>query len=146
MDKYKINCLAMSIVNFTNETNYVPPKTRQKNNDRCYDFASEKIKENLKELESRIRELETKLNSVLEQWQNLYEKESEIKRIIYESKLLIEELQFPNDGEMKYSDDFVVDFIKYKLDPYLKTMMGKTMTTPKERKGKIPNYKVKEVE
>ena len=46
-DEYLINCLAMSIVNFTNEINEVNIKTRQKNNDECFDFAIRKIKEYL---------------------------------------------------------------------------------------------------
>ena len=43
--EYKINCLAMAIVNNTNEINGASVETRQKNNDKCFDFAVEKIKE-----------------------------------------------------------------------------------------------------
>lgn len=42
-----IDCLAMSIVNFTNEKNNVSVDLRQKNNDECFDFAIKKIQENL---------------------------------------------------------------------------------------------------
>lgn len=42
---YRTNCLAMAIVNHTNETNAVDVETRQKNNDMCFDFAVNKIKE-----------------------------------------------------------------------------------------------------
>lgn len=43
--EYEINCLAMAIVNYANKTNAVDVKTRQENNDICFDFAVEKIKE-----------------------------------------------------------------------------------------------------
>lgn len=42
--EYELNCVAMAIVNFTNETNGVEVPTRQANNDKCYDFAVEKLK------------------------------------------------------------------------------------------------------
>ena len=42
---YEIECIAMAIVNYTNEINEVPVDIRQKNNDKCFDFAVEKIKE-----------------------------------------------------------------------------------------------------
>lgn len=42
---YKINCLAMAIVNHTNEINGVGIETRQKNNDICFNFAVKKIEE-----------------------------------------------------------------------------------------------------
>ena len=48
-DDYLITCLAMSIVNFTNEKNNASVETRQKNNDECFDFAVEKIEEFIKE-------------------------------------------------------------------------------------------------
>ena len=47
LNDYEINCLAMAIVNHTNEMNKVDVKTRQENNDKCFDFAVEKIKEAL---------------------------------------------------------------------------------------------------
>jgi hypothetical protein len=43
--EYEIECLAMAIVNYTNEKNEVSVGLRQKNNDECFDFAVEKIKE-----------------------------------------------------------------------------------------------------
>jgi hypothetical protein len=43
--EYEINCLAMSIVNYTNETNSIDVYTRQKTNDHCTDYAVNKIKE-----------------------------------------------------------------------------------------------------
>lgn len=43
--EHEINCLAMAIVNHANEINAVDVETRQKNNDMCFDFAVEKIKE-----------------------------------------------------------------------------------------------------
>ena len=48
-DDYLTTCLAMSIVNFTNEKNKASVETRQKNNDECFDFAVEKIEEFIKE-------------------------------------------------------------------------------------------------
>lgn len=42
---YDINCLAMAIVNYTNEVNEVDAKTRQANNDKCFDYACDKIRE-----------------------------------------------------------------------------------------------------
>lgn len=42
---YKIECLAMSIINNTNEINKVSIKDRQLNNDKCFDFAVKKIRE-----------------------------------------------------------------------------------------------------
>lgn len=42
---YNIECLAMAIVNYTNEINSVPLEVRQENNDECFDFAIEKIRE-----------------------------------------------------------------------------------------------------
>lgn len=38
-----IEMLAMAIVNFTNETNGVNVETRQKNNDKCFDYTYKKI-------------------------------------------------------------------------------------------------------
>lgn len=46
--EYEIECLAVSIVNKINETNQVSVEVRQKNNDECFDFAVEKIKQFLK--------------------------------------------------------------------------------------------------
>ena len=48
-DDYLITCLAMSIVNFTNEKNNASVEIRQKNNDECFDFAVGKIEEFIKE-------------------------------------------------------------------------------------------------
>lgn len=52
-DDYLTTCLAMSIVNFTNEKNNASVETRQKNNDECFDFAVEKIEEFIKERMSK---------------------------------------------------------------------------------------------
>jgi hypothetical protein len=46
---YEIECLAMAIVNYTNETNSVETIVRQENNDECFDYAVGKIKNFLKE-------------------------------------------------------------------------------------------------
>lgn len=46
--EYEINCVAMAIVNFTNETNGVDVSIRQANNEKCFDFAVEKIKDYVK--------------------------------------------------------------------------------------------------
>lgn len=43
-EECKLNCAAMAIVNHTNEINGVDVTTRQTNNDKCFDFAVEKIK------------------------------------------------------------------------------------------------------
>lgn len=43
--KYEINCLAMAIVNRTNEINGVDVETRQKSNEACFDFAVKKIRD-----------------------------------------------------------------------------------------------------
>lgn len=43
IENYIIDCLAMAIVNNTNEVNGVSAETRQKNNDQCFDFAVKKI-------------------------------------------------------------------------------------------------------
>lgn len=45
VDDIKIECLAMSIVNYTNEINGVDSETRQKNNSKCCDYAIKRIKE-----------------------------------------------------------------------------------------------------
>ena len=37
--------ISMAIVNYTNEINGVSVETRQKNNDKCFDFAIKKLKE-----------------------------------------------------------------------------------------------------
>jgi hypothetical protein len=47
MKDYDINCLAMAIVNHTNEVNKVSVDIRQANNDKCFDFVEEKIKDYL---------------------------------------------------------------------------------------------------
>jgi hypothetical protein len=45
---YDINCLAMAIVNQTNESNFVNSDQRQLTNDDNFDFAVKKIEEFLK--------------------------------------------------------------------------------------------------
>lgn len=40
---YEMQCLAMAIVNYTNEINGVPINIRQLNNDECFDFAIKEI-------------------------------------------------------------------------------------------------------
>ena len=45
---YDIECLAMAIVNHINEINGVSAKTRQDNNDKCFDYARDKIEEYIK--------------------------------------------------------------------------------------------------
>jgi len=43
-EEYKnIEILAMSIINHTNEVNGVSVKVRQENNDKCFDFAVDRI-------------------------------------------------------------------------------------------------------
>lgn len=48
MKNYYITCLAMDIVNRTNEVNGASVEIRQKNNDQCTDYAVEKISEFIK--------------------------------------------------------------------------------------------------
>ena len=47
-----IECAAMAIVNYTNEINKVDKATRQSNNDKCFDYAMEKIIEATKQIRS----------------------------------------------------------------------------------------------
>jgi len=58
-EKYEINCAAMAIVNFTNETNAVDVTARQANNDKCFDFA--------------VLKIEQFQNSETERWKALYD-------------------------------------------------------------------------
>lgn len=44
-EDYNISCLAMSIVNFINETNGVDVCVRQSTNDICFDYVIERVKE-----------------------------------------------------------------------------------------------------
>jgi hypothetical protein len=41
----KLECYAMAIVNFINETNNVDVETRQRNNDVCFDYVRNKLME-----------------------------------------------------------------------------------------------------
>jgi hypothetical protein len=43
LSKKDIERIAMAIVNHTNEMNNVPTDLRQKNNDKCFDYAIEQI-------------------------------------------------------------------------------------------------------
>lgn len=45
MKDYDIECVAMAIVNHTNEINNVDVDIRQRNNDLCFDYARDKIKD-----------------------------------------------------------------------------------------------------
>ena len=50
-----IECAAMAIVNYTNEINKVDKATRQSNNDKCFDYAMEKIIEATKQIYRKER-------------------------------------------------------------------------------------------
>lgn len=50
-----IECAAMAIVNYTNEINKADIATRQSNNDKCFDYAMEKIIDAIKQIYRKER-------------------------------------------------------------------------------------------